>query len=83
MKCRTSEISATTSNMWISPLATWNTVQPRIHAMRRITNRIVKMLIGLLSSREHSREVFRMTAEILVDGSLRPYPVIEPPLLRA
>ena len=44
-KCRTSEIRATTSSMWISPLATWKTVNPIIHAINNTMKRIVKMLM--------------------------------------
>ncbi len=34
MKCQTKEITATTSNAWINPPATWNTTQPKIQQTR-------------------------------------------------
>ena len=46
-KCRIREITANTSNKWISPPATWNTVKPPIQAISRTTNKIVQMLICL------------------------------------
>lgn len=54
-KCKTSEINATTSKMCIMPLATWKTVQPMIHAINRITNKIVKILIAPPGSSKYSQ----------------------------
>lgn len=48
-KCRIREITANTSNKWIRPPATWNTVKPPIHAISSTTNKIVQMLIGFSS----------------------------------
>jgi hypothetical protein len=44
-KCKISEMMAKTSNKWINPLATCMTVNPPIHAISNITNRIVQILI--------------------------------------
>lgn len=49
-KCKIKEITANTSSKWINPPATWNTVNPQIQAISKITNNIVHILICSFSS---------------------------------
>ena len=44
-KWRIKEITANTSNRWISPPATWNTVKPPSQAISSTTNKIVHILM--------------------------------------
>ena len=44
-KCMISEITAKISSRWISPPATWKTVNPPTHAINKITNNMVQMLM--------------------------------------
>jgi len=43
-KCQTKEITATTSNAWINPPATWNRAQPKIQQTRNTKNRVRNMM---------------------------------------
>jgi hypothetical protein len=52
MKCQTNEITATMSNAWINPPATWNTTQPKIQQ----TTNTKKSARNMMS--QHSSEPF-------------------------
>ena len=48
-KCRINEMTAKISRRWISPPATWKTVKPHNHAINRMINNTVQMLICISS----------------------------------
>src|ERR1700681_3736754 len=62
------EITASTSNRWIRPPATWNTAKPPIQAISRTTNKIVQMLICLSFTLKIARHTGRLICPPGVPG---------------
>lgn len=64
-KCKIREITAKTSNRWIKPPATWNTVKPAIQAINRTKNSMVQTLIAIsLIKSANATEMKRSTQEL-------------------
>ena len=55
-------MTANTSNKWISPPATWNTVKPPSHAINRMTNKTAQMLISFSSDSRKASGTTRPTS---------------------